>query len=149
MHHRVTRVMASIVAAAISLAPVTPAFADKDKNNKKKNGDTTTPIKHLVVIFGENVSFDHYFATYPNAENPPGEPEFNAKDNTPSVNGLSGGLHDLNPNLLNSQNGTGAANPFRLARSQANTRSMNHAYGPEQAAANSGVMDLLPLNTGR
>jgi len=26
---------------------------------------TTTPIQHLVVIFQENVSFDHYFATYP------------------------------------------------------------------------------------
>lgn len=24
---------------------------------------TATPIKHLVVIFQENVSFDHYFAT--------------------------------------------------------------------------------------
>ena len=29
--------------------------------------DTTTPVKHVVVIFQENVSFDHYFATYPNA----------------------------------------------------------------------------------
>ena len=29
---------------------------------------TTTPIKHLVVIFGENISFDHYFGTYPNAD---------------------------------------------------------------------------------
>lgn len=35
---------------------------------------TTTPIKHVVVIFGENVSFDHYFGTYPNASNPTGEP---------------------------------------------------------------------------
>ncbi|HYU74337.1 MAG TPA: hypothetical protein VEL31_16835, partial [Ktedonobacteraceae bacterium] len=26
---------------------------------------TATPVKHLVVIFQENVSFDHYFATYP------------------------------------------------------------------------------------
>ena len=26
---------------------------------------STTPIKHLIVIFQENVSFDHYFATYP------------------------------------------------------------------------------------
>jgi phospholipase C len=26
---------------------------------------TATPIKHVVIIFGENVSFDHYFATYP------------------------------------------------------------------------------------
>jgi len=27
---------------------------------------TATPIKHLVIIFQENVSFDHYFATYTN-----------------------------------------------------------------------------------
>jgi len=26
---------------------------------------TATPIKHLVVIFGENVSFDHYFDQIP------------------------------------------------------------------------------------
>ncbi len=25
----------------------------------------TTPIQHVVVIFGENISFDHYFGTYP------------------------------------------------------------------------------------
>jgi phospholipase C len=25
---------------------------------------TATPIKHLVVIFDENISFDHYFGTY-------------------------------------------------------------------------------------
>ena len=28
---------------------------------------TQTPIKHVVVIFQENVSFDHYFGTYPDA----------------------------------------------------------------------------------
>ena len=39
---------------------------------------TTTPIKHLVVIFQENVSFDHYFGAYPQAANPPGEPRFDA-----------------------------------------------------------------------
>jgi hypothetical protein len=33
---------------------------------------TTTPIKHLVVIFQENVSFDHYFGTYPKAANTSG-----------------------------------------------------------------------------
>ena len=32
---------------------------------------TKTPIKHIVVLFQENVSFDHYFGTYPNATNPP------------------------------------------------------------------------------
>src|SRR3569832_295029 len=29
------------------------------------NPETTTPIKHLVVLFQESVSFDHYFATFP------------------------------------------------------------------------------------
>jgi phospholipase C len=49
---------------------------------------TATPIKHLVVIFQENVSFDHYFGTYPNAANPKGEPAFFAAPGTPTVNGL-------------------------------------------------------------
>ncbi len=40
---------------------------------------TSTPIKHLVVIFQENISFDHYFGTYPKALNPPGQPRFIAK----------------------------------------------------------------------
>ena len=48
---------------------------------------TTTPIKHVVIIFDENVSFDHYFGTYPYATNSGGEP-FYAAPGTPSVNGL-------------------------------------------------------------
>src|SRR5260221_565874 len=47
---------------------------------------TTTPIKHLVVFFQENVSFDPYFGTYPVAANPAGEPRFEAAPGTPSVN---------------------------------------------------------------
>ena len=57
------------------------------------------PIKHLVVIFQENVSFDHYFGTYPNALNPKKEPPFHAAADTPVVNGLSGTLLTNNPNL--------------------------------------------------
>jgi len=87
-------------------------------------GDTATPIKHLVVIFQENVSFDHYFATYPTALNLPGEPIFQASDDTPSVNGLGtlvngtpeGVLLTDNPNANNPANGTNAINPFRLDR---------------------------------
>ena len=48
---------------------------------------TATPIKHLVVIFDENESFDHYFGTYPYAANTDGTP-FHAKPGTPTVNGL-------------------------------------------------------------
>jgi phospholipase C len=47
-----------------------------------------TPITHLVVIFQENHSFDGYFATYPLAANPPGQPAFRPRPGTPSVNGL-------------------------------------------------------------
>src|SRR3954451_20479301 len=38
-----------------------------------KGASPATPIQHLVVIFQENVSFDHYFGTYPKAANRPGE----------------------------------------------------------------------------
>ena len=44
---------------------------------------TATPIKHLVVIFQENVSFDHYFGAYPNALNDAGETPFVALETTP------------------------------------------------------------------
>lgn len=64
---------------------VNPTVADAQSG-------TTTPIKHLVVIYQENVSFDHYFGTYPNATNPAHEPVFRAAPGTPSVNGLTDGL---------------------------------------------------------
>src|SRR5579862_23063 len=108
---------------------------------------TTTPIKHLVIIFGENRSFDHYFGTYPNARNIKGEPQFHALSNTPTVNGLGNALLNNNPNL-NPANGAGAANPFRFDRSQANTQDMDHDYMAEQQAFDGGVMDLFPAFTG-
>ena len=108
---------------------------------------TSTPIKHVVIIFGENESFDHYFGTYPNATNPAGEPAFTPASGTPTVNGFTPALLSNNPNL-NSANGAGAANPFRLDRSQAHTSSQNHAYGPEQSAFDHGNNDLFPEFTG-
>ncbi len=107
-----------------------------------------TPIRHLVVIFQENVSFDHYFGTYPNAMNPDGEPAFTAKPGTPTVNGLTAALLSKNPNSMNAKNGSGAVNPFRFSRSQAATSDQNHNYGPEQAAIHGGLMDLFPASVG-
>src|ERR1700747_2852946 len=111
-----------------------------------------TPITHLVVIFQENVSFDHYFGTYPNATNPSGEPQFNPKPNTPNVNGLTGALLTNNPNLStannNSQTNSIASNPFRLDITQAATADQDHDYGPEQLAFDHGLMDLFPLSVG-
>jgi phospholipase C len=96
------------------------------------DGHAATPIKHLVVIFQENVAFDHYFGTYPNATNPAGEPVFEASPRTPSVNGLSGPLLTNNPN---------SANPQRLDRSQALTCDQGHGYTAEQKAFDMGLMD--------
>ncbi len=109
---------------------------------------TTTPIKHLVVIFQENISFDHYFGTYPKALNPAGQPRFIAKPGTPAVNGYTDGLLYNNPNALNSVNGDGATNPFRLDRSQAATADQDHDYMPEQEAFHGGLMDSFPKYTG-
>ena len=92
-------------------------------------GSTATPIKHVVIIFGENVSFDHYFGTYPSALNLKGESTFFARPDTPSVNGYSPALLTANPNL-NPANGAGATNPFRLSPSQASTADQDHNYTP-------------------
>ncbi len=100
---------------------------------------TATPIKHVIVIFQENVSFDHYFATYPHAANPSGEPAFYASRKTPSVNGLTDFMLNHNSN---------SANPFRLDRSQALTCDMDHDYTAEQQAADAGLMDKFVEHTG-
>jgi phospholipase C len=70
---------------------------------------TSTPIKHLVVIFDENNAFDHYFGTYPLAQNNAGETPFHAAADTPAINGLTPTLLSTNPNQAN------AGNPVRLS----------------------------------
>ena len=110
---------------------------------------STTPIRHLVVIFSENVSFDHYFGTYPNAANPPNEPKFVALPNTPMANGLSSALLTHNGNASNPENGSGAVNPFRLDRSQVVTADQDHNYTAEQLAFHAGLMDLFPKSVGK
>src|SRR6202034_901482 len=127
--------------AAMVVGPVSTPLANASAVK------TATPIKHIVIIFGENQSFDHYFGTYPNALNPKGEPEFRALPHTPSVNGLSDALLNNNPNL-NPLNGAGAANPFRFDRSQGFTQDMGHDYMAEQLAFDGGAMDLFPADTG-
>ena len=98
--------------------------------------ETKTPIKHLVVIFQENASFDSYFATYPTAENPQGfftpPPAFEARPGTPSINGLNNSLLNFNPNLVN---------PFRIARLDSFTCDQDHDYQNELEARNQGLMN--------
>jgi len=130
MHHCLTKGLAILAASALTLFPMYQASAED-----KDGSSTKTPIKHVVVIFQENVSFDHYFGTYPHAkENNDGSKYFRgAKDDTPRVNNLaSAGLLTNNPN---------AANPFRIDRKNANTCDEDHSYGDEQFAFDGGLMD--------
>src|SRR5690349_14595810 len=82
----IARLLCAIASALVLIvAPLLMSAAADEADNFP----TTTPIKHLVIIFQENQSFDHYFGTYPNALNPSGEPQFIAAPGTPSVNGLT------------------------------------------------------------
>jgi phospholipase C len=91
-----------------------------------------------VVIFDENNSFDHYFGTYPNAANLPGETPFYAEPDTPGVNGFTVALaqHNLNP-----------INPFRLSPSQAATCDNDNHYTDEQKAFDGGLMDMFNITS--
>ena len=122
---------------------------------------TRTPIKHVVVIFQENVSFDHYFGTYPYATNADGQP-FHAAPGTPAVDGLLPATsHSLPASLRHSTNlltsNPNEAPPLRLD-SSANgigtdaggqlTCDQDHDYSDEQAAFDNGEMDRFVQATG-
>ncbi len=118
----------------------------------EKHGETATPIKHVVVIFQENVSFDHYFATYPKAANIPGETQqgtgtkaatFTAAKNTPRKIDTLAAAGLLAPNNPN------AVQPARLSPMQAVTCDQDHNYGAEQKAYNGGLMDKFVEYTSR
>jgi phospholipase C len=127
---------------------------------------TTTPIKHIVVIFQENISYDHYFGTYPVAANLPGETPFFGS--APANNNLRTPLDPVrrflpitgidllhnNPNANPAApgngrtNGAGASNPIRLSPSQAATNDQGHNESPEQSAHDNGKMDGFPAWVG-
>ena len=136
MHWSIRRTMAVVAAGGLCLAGTAAASAAPAAHHATVNF-SATPIKHLVVIFDENVSFDHYFGTYPNAANTDGNP-FRALRGTPSVNGLTPALLNHNPNQVQ---------PMRLSFSQALTCDQNHDYTPEQLAMDGGLMDAFVQNT--
>jgi phospholipase C len=126
-------------AAAAALLPATMAAAVSPAQKASVSTPrTATPIRHLVVLFQENVSFDHYFGTYPHAANTDGRP-FHAKRGTPRVNGLTGALLTHNPNEYN---------PERLTPAQALTCDQDHGYTAEQQAFDGGLMDKFVQYTG-
>ena len=122
--------LASALALSMGAAPLYAGEQSKPQ--------TKTPIKHVIVIFQENVSFDHYFATYPYTSNTDGT-SFTPAHNTPTVNGLTQGLIAANPNSVP---------PFRLSPAQNYTCDQDHDYGDEQKAFDQGLMDKFPETVG-
>lgn len=123
--------LAALAAVTVLGSAVPTAATGRDGRHGPER--TETPVKHLVVIFDENVSFDHYFGTYPVAANTDGTP-FHASPRTPKpIDTLSqAGLLTSNPNQYT---------PRRLSSSQAVTCDQRHNYSREQLAANGGKMD--------
>src|SRR3984957_21067730 len=141
----IAAVAAFIATGAFSGGQVTGAVADGLDNS----GNTTTPIKHVVVIFDENESFDHYFGTYPYAANTPGDgTPFTAKPGTPTVNGLYSKITKKNgpigPLLTDNPN---EYDPQRLTHSEALTSDQNHGYTAEENAEDNGKMDMVVQDT--
>src|SRR5579859_7140078 len=141
--HRPTRRTGIVVGAAAVVAGVTAALVSPAASSDAASPvhHNASPIQHLVVIFQENVSFDHYFGTYPTADNTGGS-TFTAAPGTPAVNGLSGTLLTANPN---------GVNPRRYDPANLNdvlTCDQDHNYADEQKAFDRGLMDQFPQTVG-
>jgi phospholipase C len=124
-------------------------------------GGTATPIKHVVVIFQENVSFDHYFGTYPYATNKDGQ-NFRAAGNTSAVDGLLPATsRSLPPSLRHSTNlltaNPNTALPKRLDSTATGKSSdaggqltcdQDHDDSDEEQAFDGGKMDQFVGSVG-
>ncbi|HEY2600677.1 MAG TPA: alkaline phosphatase family protein [Thermoleophilaceae bacterium] len=140
MPKKAVALLAVLVAALAVVTAATAKTHHQHRHSSRIRGaaGTATPIKHVVVIFQENVSFDHYFGTYPHA---------NGLANTPGAGGHG--------NLLNNNPNTDAAghqlNPRRLDPNNINdilTCDQDHDYNDEQKAFDGGKMDKFATTVG-
>jgi phospholipase C len=164
----ISLLLAALAAAGGSVLVAGSALAGGRHEHRFRHGglfefrhETRTPIRHLVVIFQENISFDHYFGTYPNAANTDGKP-FHASPFTPVVDGLTPATSPtLPPSLRHSTNllttNPNASKPLRLDSSPIGatgspggqlTCDQDHDYSDEQQAFNGGKMDHFVQSIG-
>jgi phospholipase C len=138
---------AVVAGAAVCALGGTVAFADQGGPAHPQPAPFGSPIKHLVVIYQENVSFDHYFGTYPRAANTSGQPVWS--HGSGRVNGLAetpglGGRGNLLTNNPNFDAAGHQANPRRLDPANINDILLcdqDHSYNTEQKAFDGGKMD--------
>jgi phospholipase C len=178
----IRRLLFSAAAAALALAIAGCSSSNNTASTQPTSppatptplGQPVTPITHLIVIFGENISYDHYYGTYPkiaySAANPADANEidqtnFSATATAPANNNLVAPLNPstwaalTSPTLLTTNpnsptgsgatyNGANAVNPFLLWNDQAATADQNHSAKPEQIAYDNGAVDKFPGSTG-
>jgi len=178
MSRRTTNWGLPVLAGAATVLGLGGAFASASPTPETAAAPapaTATPIKHLVVIYQENVSFDHYFGTYPAAANTSGQPfgaahglPLTALANVLGLHGLGGGLAGHRVNNLADTPGLGGrgtlltnnpnldstgrqVNPRRLDPANVNdvlTCSQDHEYTDEQKAFDGGAMDRFVTTVG-
>ena len=65
MYLRTSRLLCGVAICALVVNGMAPiASAQVAADSVSNDGNTTTPIKHVIVLIGENRTFDHVFATY-------------------------------------------------------------------------------------
>jgi phospholipase C len=147
--------LAGLGVCALGGAVVATASGQDEAASARTSAATATPIKHVVVIYQENVSFDHYFGTYLRGAKTPGLPvlpplgkhRVNGLANTPGLGG-NGNLLTNNPNLDAAGH---QVNPRWLDPSKINdvlTCSQDHEYPDEQKAFDGGKMDRFVTSVG-
>jgi phospholipase C len=99
-----------------------------------KRGDT--PLKHLIVIFQENHSFDNYFGTYPHAEG------FIPLPGTPAANGVPSGSYNLDDQ-------GNRIDAFDFTMDELKTADVRHSYDPMIDAYDNGKMDRFAKVNGK
>jgi phospholipase C len=162
-HRRVVAGLAAAVCVAGAVVAVTePAVAHGHAHKRAAHATAVrTPIRHVVVIFQENVSFDHYFGTYPQAANTDGQ-RFTAASGTPAIDGLLPATSSsLPPSLRHTSNllttNPNSALPQRLDSTPTGaagsaggqlTCDQDHDYSDEQQAFDKGLMDRFLQSVG-
>ncbi len=143
MHPRLTRAVAFVAASAMTLLPTYPACAQQSGVSSTK-----TPIKHVVVIFQENVSFDHYFGTYPHAFDLPGETPFHTKEDTAESNTLlSSGLLTHNPNKASTMGYYDGNTVTAMWNYAQNFAMSDNSWGTTFGPSTPGALNLIAGNT--
>jgi phospholipase C len=119
-------VASTVVATSALVAPFASPMVSFAQSN---DASTNTPIKHTIVIYQENRSFDNYFGTYPTA------PGFHALPGTPTVNNIPPGSMNLDAN--------GNPHSPQNLDNTLKTKDVDHGYNDMIKGYDNGKMDMV------